>query len=223
MRTVRRTVMRTVMRPLRVAVLLVGLAVLALGCVAPGAGPDGEPGSTAGAGAGAAGPPSAAGQPGSTREQALERFASEHGLDHLPRSEVRIGRDGEADARLVVAALVAATPEARERGLQRVPLLPDGTGMVFVFPELPDGGARSGFWMLDTLVALDIAFVADGVIVGVATMQPCPARPCPITHPGVAYDLALEVGEGVLVAAGVLPGDRFVWSEASLGARPPAG
>jgi uncharacterized membrane protein (UPF0127 family) len=64
--------------------------------------------------------------------------------------------------------------------------------------------------MLDTLLPLDIAFFDAGRVVGVATMAPCAARPCPITHPGVDYDLALEVAGGTLVGAGVTLGDRLV-------------
>ena len=126
----------------------------------------------------------------------------------LPRARVSVG-----DGALVVDAFVAGTERSRARGLQGVTSLPEGTGMLFLF-DVPSGvGGRPGFWMLDTLVPLDIAFAADGVVVGVATMTPCPGPPCPITHPGVDYDVALEVGAGVLTGAGVGAGDTFVWED----------
>ena len=127
-----------------------------------------------------------------------------NGFAGLERATVRIGG-------AVVEAVVADSPAARERGLQGVDAVPEGAGMLFLFPDAAGPGGRAGFWMLETPVALDIAFAADGTVVGVATMQPCPARPCPITHPGVEYDVALEVAAGQLERAGVRPGDRLTW------------
>lgn len=144
----------------------------------------------------------------------LDAFVDANDLDALPRGRVRIGGSGAVDALLDVDVVVAATDEAQSRGLMGVTDVPAGVGMLFVFPEPAGPAGRPGFWMLDTLVPLDIAFASDGVVVGVATMQPCRERPCPITHPGVDYDVALEVAAGVLVAAGVAPGDRLVWEPA---------
>lgn len=135
-------------------------------------------------------------------------------LADLPRARVTVGDDPH---RLVIDAYVADTPATRARGLQGITVVPEGAGMLFVLDGPRGSGARPGFWMLDTLVPLDIAFAADGVVVGVATMTPCPAAPCPITHPGVEYDVALEVGAGVLTRAGVVPGDPFVWDAGSTG------
>ena len=132
------------------------------------------------------------------------------GLGELARTTVRV-RDASGEQRLRVDALVADTAAARSRGLQGVPEVPTGTGMLFVFLDEPGVGGRPGFWMLDTLTPLDIAFVAEGAVVGTATMQPCTARPCPITHPGVPYDAALEVAAGTLEAAGVAVGDAIAW------------
>jgi len=141
---------------------------------------------------------------------AVATFVATNRLTDLPRAEVRLG-GADDEALLRVAAVVADEPATRARGLMGVEVVPDGVGMLFVFSEPPGPGGRPGFWMLDTLVPLDIAFGADGVVVGVATMQPCPGTPCPVTHPGVHFDVALEVAGGALVAAGVAPGDRFTW------------
>jgi uncharacterized protein len=109
---------------------------------------------------------------------------------------------------LAVAVKVAETPGQRARGLMHVPVLPDGVGMLFVFERNWSGG----FWMKDTLVPLDIAFVdTDGVIVAVDTMTPCADDPCPVYDPGVAYTAALEVPAGWLEANDVGPGDRLTW------------
>lgn len=144
-------------------------------------------------------------------DDVLSAFAAANGLGGLPATTVRIDAAGSGAERLLVDALVADTRAARSRGLQGVADVPGGVGMLFVFPEPAGPAGRPGFWMLDTLVPLDIAFAAaDGVIVGTATMTPCTARPCPTTHPGVDYEVALEVAEGVLDAAGVRVGDRLV-------------
>ena len=151
--------------------------------------------------------------PEASSSVAVDEFARANDLAGLTRARVTVG---EGDGALVVDALVADTDAARARGLQGVPEVPDGVGMLFAFDGPPGPGGRPGFWMLDTLGPLDIAFAAaDGVIVGTATMTPCTARPCPTTHPGVDYEVALEVAEGVLDAAGVRVGDRLVRVEGS--------
>ncbi|WP_132058770.1 DUF192 domain-containing protein [Halorussus amylolyticus] len=70
-----------------------------------------------------------------------------------------------------VSLEVADEPEERERGLMHRPSLPENHGMVFVYD---DAGPRS-FWMKNTLVALDIIFVApNGTVLNVehARTQP---------------------------------------------------
>lgn len=148
---------------------------------------------------------------GDSGSDVLAAFTAANGLGGLTATTVRIDAAGSGDERLVVDALVADTRAARSRGLQGVAEVPAGVGMLFVFDEPAGPAGRPGFWMLDTLVPLDIAFAADdGTVVGTATMQPCTARPCPTTHPGVDYEVALEVAEGVLDAAGVRVGDQLV-------------
>ena len=94
---------------------------------------------------------------------------------------------------VTIRAEVAATLDQRERGLMgRRSLAPD-TGMLFVFP----GRVRVGFWMKDTLIPLDVAFIAGDRIVEVDTMTPCTTADCPLTTPAVAYDRALEVTGGL--------------------------
>jgi uncharacterized membrane protein (UPF0127 family) len=135
-------------------------------------------------------------------------------IDGLPLSVVTFavggGAAGADGAQLVVR--VALQPQDRAQGLKGVTTLPEGVGMLFVFAEPAPASGRGGFWMLDTLVPLDIAFVADGVVVGTATMQPCTAQPCPVTHPGVPYDAAVETVAGWLAARGVTVGTPVSWT-----------
>lgn len=68
-----------------------------------------------------------------------------------------------------VLAEVAATAEERSEGLMYRDEVPDGTGMLFVFP---DNQIRS-FWMANTYVPLDIAFFDPSFrVVDILQMQP---------------------------------------------------
>jgi uncharacterized membrane protein (UPF0127 family) len=102
---------------------------------------------------------------------------------------------------------VAADPAARARGLMGRRQVPEGTGMVFLYPA----DVREAFWMKNTLVPLSIAFVAaDGRVVSVAEMTPCQADPCPTYAPAGPYRYAVELAAGAFGAAGVGPGAKVV-------------
>src|SRR5215216_6628842 len=95
---------------------------------------------------------------------------------------------------------VAADPAARARGLMGRTEVPEGTGMVFLYPR----DVAEAYWMKNTLVPLSIAFVAaDGRVVSVAEMTPCTADPCPSYPAAGLYRYAFE-------AAGVGEGDKVV-------------
>ena len=97
-------------------------------------------------------------------------------------------------------------------GLMERTSLPENAGMLFVYPE--DQGARSGFWMYNTLIPLDIAWLDEkGVIVSMATMVPCEtesASKCPSWVPGVRYRNVLEMNAGYFDAHNVQVGDKLV-------------
>jgi hypothetical protein len=101
---------------------------------------------------------------------------------------VEIILNGEA---LLVA--VADTSERRAQGLMGVTDLGDLDGMVFLHSE----PVTSKFWMKDTVIPLDIAFFAtDGTLLGVLTMEPCTADPCPTYGVDEPYQWAIEVPSG---------------------------
>ena len=100
--------------------------------------------------------------------------------------------------------LLAATPEARERGLMFVtdPALGGYDGMLFRFDE--DG--TGGFWMKNTRLPLSIAYLdADGAIVSTADMEPCPdgTERCPGYPPDGPYRSTIEVVQGRLDDLGI--------------------
>jgi uncharacterized protein len=126
-------------------------------------------------------------------------------VDGFPESLVTIER-ADGGEPLELAVKLAATPEHRRHGLMEVPDLPDGTGMLFTF----DAEHTGGFWMKDTLVPLDIAFVdAGGTIVAILAMDPCEDDPCEVYEPGATYRAALEVPQGWFEQVEVREGDRL--------------
>lgn len=67
----------------------------------------------------------------------------------------RVGRLGMSPSLLL---RIARTPEQLMRGLQGVVSLPPDTGMLFIFEK----SRRHGFWMKDTPIALDLAWLTAG-------------------------------------------------------------
>ena len=101
-----------------------------------------------------------------------------------------------------VVAEVAASEEERAEGLMYRESVPDGTGMLFVFP---DSQIRS-FWMANTYVALDIAYMDPSYrIVDVIAMEPLVTDSYPSSAPAM---FALEVRQGWFEEQGIGTGDQ---------------
>jgi uncharacterized membrane protein (UPF0127 family) len=110
-----------------------------------------------------------------------------------------------ADATTVSVDLeVASTPSAMERGLMYRTSLPEDSGMLFVFAD----DADHSFWMKNTLIPLDMLFIArDGRIVGIHPSA-VPLSTAPISV-GTPSALVLEVNGGWTARHGVRAGDRL--------------
>ena len=80
--------------------------------------------------------------------------------------------------------------------------VPDGTGMLFVF----DREAERSFWMRNTFVALDVAFIDRNFrIVDIQQMEPESTD----IHDGARpATFALEVRQGWFAEKGITVGDR---------------
>jgi uncharacterized membrane protein (UPF0127 family) len=101
-----------------------------------------------------------------------------------------------------VTAEVASTPDQRSQGLMNRASLPAGTGMLFVFQ---DSAVRS-FWMRNTLVSLDIAFMdAELRVVDIQQMEAGSEDFHDSRYPAM---YALEVPEGWLATHGVRVGAK---------------
>jgi len=103
-----------------------------------------------------------------------------------------------------VVAEVARTDAERARGLMEREELPEGRGMIFVFPDL----AIRSFWMQNTYIPLDIAFMdSGGVIVDIQSMEPLDETFTSSASPAM---FALEVPQGWFRARGIEVGQRAV-------------
>jgi len=101
-----------------------------------------------------------------------------------------------------VVAEVASTPDQRAQGLMYRDAVTDGTGMLFVFED----NALRSFWMQNTYVALDIAFLDPSFrVVDIQQMEPLTTDP----HASVAPAMfALEVRKGWFAEKGIATGVR---------------
>lgn len=128
-------------------------------------------------------------------------------LQTLPstRIAIRSAEGGEETPLQEFTVEIAATQEAREKGLmQRVSLEPDH-GMLFTFP-FPE---ITSMWMKDTLMPLDMLFIrADGTIAFIApNAVPESQEVIGFPEPVLAV---LELAGGTCEKQGIRVGDKII-------------
>ena len=122
---------------------------------------------------------------------------SPSGESGLPVAEIVVGNRR-------VRAEIAATPDARRRGLMFREQLAEDHGMLFLFPR--EQVLR--FWMKNTPLPLSIAFAdADGRIVRIADLEP---NSLVGVSSGAPALYALEMSRGWFARNAVLEGDRIL-------------
>lgn len=128
------------------------------------------------------------------REEPASGRADEAARPELGRAWVVFGPD-------TVVVEVARTAEERAVGLMNRDEVPEGTGMLFVFE---DEEIRS-FWMQDTFVPLDIAYMDAGLrIVDIQQMDP---ETTDLHESAAPAMFALEVRQGWFADRGIEVGD----------------
>lgn len=149
--------------------------------------------------------------------------SAEHLREHLKQTSASAQPNSAQRPPVTVQLEIADTAEARSTGLMHRQHLADDAGMLFVFPNQRAG--HSGFWMYNTLIPLDIAFLDnDGYIVRVLTMVPCPHhRPgqCRSYRPDAPYWRAVEMNAGFFDRQQLSEGDRLLVGKACLPESPP--
>ena len=104
---------------------------------------------------------------------------------------------------------IAATPQARAKGLMFRRSLEKNTGMLFVYPDED----HRCFYMKNTFIPLDIAFInRDRQIVDIRQMQPLDETPV-CSREKARY--ALEVNSGFFDRRGIQVGDMIEFSGAA--------
>lgn len=125
--------------------------------------------------------------------------AQDYPMPALPKARVVL--TDAYGGKHAVDSEVAATPQARTRGLMWRTQLPEGTGMVFIFPQQQP----LTFWMKNTLIPLDMIFFDESLtIVGIE--ENAAPRTLSSRGPGVPAKYVLEVPGGWSGKIGLKPG-----------------
>jgi len=104
----------------------------------------------------------------------------------LPEAHIAIGKQ-------VYQIEMAVTPQQAETGLMYRTSLPQGHGMLFPFKS----PRPVSFWMKNTLIPLDILFIAQGHLLHVfENVQPCISEPCQTYGLTALTDMVLELPAG---------------------------
>lgn len=130
--------------------------------------------------------------------------ARDYPMPTLPHARVKL-KDAYGGQQLVEVE-VAATRDSRTRGLMWRTELAPGKGMLFIFPV----ETIQGFWMRNTLIPLDMLFIAaDGTVAGIvenAAPQTLDSRTV-----GKPSKYVLEVPGGWCGKQGVVAGSKVAF------------
>ncbi len=129
--------------------------------------------------------------------------AQDYAMPALPHRRVTLvdARGGKH----VVDAEIASTRDQRTRGLMWRTVLPEGTGMLFIF-ERED---FLSFWMRNTLIPLDMLFIREDLTV-VGIVENTEPRTTTARSPGnVMSKYVLEVPGGWSAKLGLKPGSKI--------------
>ena len=94
------------------------------------------------------------------------------------------------NSKLMVA--VADTPEKERKGLMGITNMPEDVGMLFSFPNKD----FQDFWNRNTLLSLDLIWVADGHVVGVSNLPNEPKNGTVTVRSPKPVDTVIEVNSG---------------------------
>ena len=106
---------------------------------------------------------------------------------------------------------VVQTPRSLAIGLMGRKHLPNNTGMLFMYDE--ERSIDKGFWMYQTKIPLDIAFLnRSGKILSIKQMKPCLLKKpekCPLTYSEHPYYYAVEMNYDFFNQNNIIVGDNI--------------
>lgn len=115
----------------------------------------------------------------------------------------------------LVTLEVARARADRQKGLMGREHLPPEHGMLFIYPSVRS--PQKGFWMYNTLIPLDIAYIdASQRIAKIRSMPPCDSKKtsdCPTYPAGVPFQYAVEMNTGYFEENRVNTGHRLIWEK----------
>lgn len=130
--------------------------------------------------------------------------------DHLPTVQ---GCFAAAEHTHLVVLEVASTPETRQKGLMGRTAMAENAGMLFTYDY--ERSSEQGFWMFQTLLPLDIAYLDEqGTIVSIRQMHPCASArrsDCPGYPSSASYRNAVEMNAGYFTSHKIKVGDQLHW------------
>ena|SRR5690554_2209372 len=110
-----------------------------------------------------------------------------------------------------ISVEIADTFELRANGLMQRERLAEHQGMWFTYNQ--ERPSHAGFWMYNTLIPLDIAYLDRSMkIVKIITMEPCRSidrNRCPAYPPGVPYFSAVELNKDYFARYNIQEGRYF--------------
>ncbi|MCK0164142.1 DUF192 domain-containing protein [Marinobacter sp. S6332] len=110
---------------------------------------------------------------------------------------------------------VADTAQERRKGLMGRESLAADAGMLFQYKKVR--GPDYSFWMYQTLIPLDIAYLDEqGIIGNIRQMEPCESTNgarCPSYPAEIEFVSAVEMNMGFFEASGIGVGDRLKLGE----------
>ncbi len=99
---------------------------------------------------------------------------------------------------------VADTPALQAKGLSGHKALLENQGMLFIFKE----PSMPGFWMKDMNFPIDIIWISDGKVVGIAeNLLPDNSPSRPLYYPPSIIDRVLEITAGTVLKYNLKIGD----------------
>ena len=143
--------------------------------------------------------PLAACQPSPSSAVGLERSAA--GLEQVP---LTVTTASGTKHRFIVE--VARSPEEQANGLMNRQSLAGDRGMIFPY----DPPQPVGFWMKDTLIPLDMIFIAPGGRISSIAENTVPLSLDPVTSTE-PVEAVLELAGGRSAELGIAAGDKVDW------------